>query len=544
MDAQQNPKWNVMIFLAGNNSLSEECVYGLTEVLNAKINGDIAVFAQLNTGVHRGTFLNLRDPEIKDRDGLHKKLNAALSDQHSATATTQAEFERRSFRRRILDFVKQCIGEDRSKRAEHNMLVLAGHGNGVLGEFLREDDRDNVHKDSKHMNMINLGGLIEDIYDLLGKKKIDILGMDSCLMSMTEIAYAVHNHVEVMVGAEGFEPMAGWPYHQVLEMVSRYPDNLEELGRKIVDQYIEYYTIYQAANLSVDLAASNLSETVMVMKAIHSLAETLRPLLEQYPDDYQKMDIKKPPVSVVVRDAVLLAHWEAQLYKNEQYTDIYDFCTLLKARLSPQDEYKDVRTACQNVLNAVAGVKKQTEREGKEQVMLADPYFTAPWSQRFPTDDQRWMHPVNFQDAKGFILKSCYSGWAVQYSYGVSVYFPWSKVPADMEEYHRLNFAKDSKWANFLDAYLEATKRDARRGKGEKPTQFAAPILRENFSVAPTTFVGNRNGESNRNGETNRNGESNRSMTNMIGSMKNPATDFWECAEFEPPKRTNSEEGK
>src|ERR1051325_9641542 len=386
MDAQQNPKWNVMIFLAGNNSLSEECVYGLTEVLNAKINGDIAVFAQLNTGVHRGTFLNLRDPEIKDRAGLHKKLNAALSDQHSATATTQAEFERRSFRRRILDFVTQCIGEDRSKRAEHNMLVL-----------------------------------------------------DSCLMSMTEIAYAVHNHVEVMVGAEGFEPMAGWPYHQVLEMVSRYPDNLEELGRKIVDQYIEYYTIYQAANLSVDLAASNLSETVMVMKAIHSLAETLRPLLEQYPDDYQKMDIKKPPVSVVVRDAVLLAHWEAQLYKNEQYTDIYDFCTLLKARLSTKeylyeqngklhDEYGDVRRACQNVLNAIAGAEKEQRREGdKWEPKLADDNYTAEWwplheRESRKDEEERWWIPVNFRTAKGFILKSCYSGWAVQYSFGVSVY--------------------------------------------------------------------------------------------------------------------------
>jgi hypothetical protein len=537
MDAQQNPKWNVMIFLAGNNSLSEECVYGLTEVLNAKINGNIAVFAQLNTGVHRGTFLNLRDPEIKDRDGLHKKLNEALSAQHTRAAATQVGFERRSFRRRILDFVKQCIGTDKSKRAEHHMLILAGHGNGVLGEFLREDDRDNTGKDSTHINMINLGGLIEDIYNFLDRKKIDVLGMDSCLMSMTEIAYAVHNHVEVMVGAEGFEPMAGWPYHQVLEILSRYPDDLELLGQKIVDQYIEYYTVYQAANLSVDLAASDLNETVTVMKSIHSLADTLRPLLKLYPNDYKKMDIKQPPVSVVVRDAVLLAHWEAQLYKNEQYTDIYDFCTLLKARLSPKEEYKKVREACQNVLNAVAGVKKQIEREGKEEVALANPNFTARWSKDFPDEGDRWMKPVNFQEAKGFILKSCYSGWAVQYSYGVSVYFPWSEVPADMEEYHRLNFAKDSKWADFLDAYLAATKRDARRGKGEKPTQFATPILRENFSVAPTTFVGNRNGESNRNGETNRNGESNRSMTNMIGSMKNPATDFWECAEFDPPNR-------
>src|ERR1041384_1590155 len=365
----QNPyKWNVMIFLAGNNSLSEECIFGLTDILEAKVNGKIAISAELSTGVHRGTFLNLR--EFKSRDELHKKLNEALSEQHRQLLRrtrngAAPKFETRSFRRRIFDFVKRSIGPDNSHWADHYMLILAGHGSGILGEFLREDDRDNNPGKSDHMNFINLGGLIEEINEeLLGGNKIDVLGMDSCLMAMTEIAYGLHNHVKVMIGAEGFEPMAGWPYHRVLEQVSQIPDDVNELGRKIVDEYIDFYTIYQAANLSVDLAASDLTETVMVMKAIHSLGAALTPLLNAYPSDYQGMDIDKPPTSVVVRDAVLLAHWEAQLYKNEQYTDIYDFCTLLKARLSRQEEYRPVRRACQNVLNSIAGVEKQQSLEG------------------------------------------------------------------------------------------------------------------------------------------------------------------------------------
>ena len=79
--AQENPyQWNVMIFLAGNNSLSEECVFGLTDILEAKMTGKVAISAQLSTGVHHGTFLNLR--EFKNRDQLHKKLNEELSEQH------------------------------------------------------------------------------------------------------------------------------------------------------------------------------------------------------------------------------------------------------------------------------------------------------------------------------------------------------------------------------------------------------------------------------------------------------------------------------
>src|SRR5690348_18217539 len=78
----QPPKWNVMIFLAGNNSLSEECVFGLTDIVEAKVNGNLTISAQLSTGVHRGTFLKLRD--FKNRDQLHKQLNVALTQQHKA----------------------------------------------------------------------------------------------------------------------------------------------------------------------------------------------------------------------------------------------------------------------------------------------------------------------------------------------------------------------------------------------------------------------------------------------------------------------------
>jgi hypothetical protein len=353
--ATQSPKWNVMIFLAGNNSLSEDCVFGLTEAVDAKVNENVAVFAELSTGVHRRTFLNLHDSQLKDRDQLHKKLNAALAKQHKEDANEEHPPKPRSLSDRIKAFVDQCVRENGDELADRHMLILAGHGSGTLGEFLREDGPDNPGTASKPMNVPNLGTLIKSISQdktLLGGRPLDVLGMDSCLMSMTEIAYAVHNNVNVMIGAQGFEPLAGWPYRQVLERVSGSPDDLNELGQKIVDEYIEFYTVYQAADLSVDLAASNLSETVMVMKAINSLSRALTPILEAYPNPVKTEGFPERS-SAVVRDAVLLAHWEAQLYKNEQYTDIYDFCSLLKPRLGP--EYKDVRRACQNVLNAIVG---------------------------------------------------------------------------------------------------------------------------------------------------------------------------------------------
>ncbi|MBW1675421.1 MAG: hypothetical protein JRF30_01090 [Deltaproteobacteria bacterium] len=44
-------------------------------------------------------------------------------------------------------------------------------------------------------------------------RKIDILGLDACLMNMIEVAYQLKDCVQVMVGSEEEEPFDGWPYH-------------------------------------------------------------------------------------------------------------------------------------------------------------------------------------------------------------------------------------------------------------------------------------------------------------------------------------------
>ena len=509
---KQNPyKWNVMIYLAGNNSLSEECIYGLTEALDARIGDEVAIFAQLNTGVHRGTFLNLRD--YKTREELHRKLNEVLLQQATGARAPESE----SYPREIFKFVERCMGANGEYRAEHNMLILSGHGGGTLGGFLRDENPGR----SKTLELTNLGDLMKEIKNgILEGKPLDIVGFDSCLMSMTEIAYAIRDSVSVMIGAEGFEPRAGWPYRRVLELISQHTDDVNSLARKIVNEYVSYYTIYQAASVSVDQAACDMGEMGTLTTSIQSLAETLTNILEKYPDERRTMNVEDPPDSAVVRDAVLLSHWEAQLYKNEQYTDLYDFCSLLKGKLGRK--YESVRRACQNVLNAIVGGEKQEEWE------LADD---------------------SFQMAKGFVLKSCYSGWTVQYSHGVSIYFPWAEVPMEMQEYERLKFAKDSKWADFLRVYLRVTKRDPRPGIG-KPTSFGFDFLSPSFNVVPSGFPSHRDAEPNRNGEPNRNAEpnrdadpnrnadpnknanSNRSLSNLVGSMKNPPTAFFTCSEL------------
>src|SRR4029077_6160103 len=106
--------------------------------------------------------------------------------------------------------------------------------------------------------------------------------------------------------------------------------------------------------------------------------------------------------------------------------------------------------ACQNVMNALLGsdheLNKKTALEANK----------------------------DFQEIKNaFVLQSCYSGPTVQYSHGVSIYFPWAQWEPDQEAYRKLfnaseaykKMLSDSRWVDFLQAYLAATKRPKRKGK-------------------------------------------------------------------------------
>src|SRR5947209_1740437 len=282
---EQNPyRWAVMVYLAGDNNLSEECVFALTEMRRVGSSDGIAVIAQLNSGVHTNTLIPIHKGTTPG--GLNNELNKARAKQAraemgkpgdrqggAAQGVRGGAAERLAPADEIFNFVEKCVAEH---KADRYMLVLSGHGSGTVGDFLSQGEAGR----RRSLTVINLGQLIERINrTLLKGRRLDVLGMDSCLMSMTEVAYMIHKHVKVMIGAEGFEPLAGWPYAKVLQRFRELEDkkgggtdgDVKSLAKKIVCDYIRYYTDYQAANVSVDQAACDLGECVTLMKAVRSL---------------------------------------------------------------------------------------------------------------------------------------------------------------------------------------------------------------------------------------------------------------------------------
>src|SRR5215211_4933773 len=113
-------EWLVMIYLAGNNTLGEDCVAALTQMAEAQVDDRIAVFAQLNTGIHDRT--TLRITKDTTTEAIHLELDKALRDR-KANGGRDNDEDGTSHKDRIHAFVKQCL----KVKAKRRMLILSGH---------------------------------------------------------------------------------------------------------------------------------------------------------------------------------------------------------------------------------------------------------------------------------------------------------------------------------------------------------------------------------------------------------------------------------
>lgn len=123
------------------------------------------------------------------------------------------------------------------------------------------------------LDTIELRHVMTRLHDDLGRP-IDLLGLDACLMSALEVCYEVREHVGTVVGAQELDPNEGWPYAGILAALADEPGmDARELGRVVVDRYVDSYrgTHRTVAQCAVD--ATRIEE---FMREFRTLAGCLR----------------------------------------------------------------------------------------------------------------------------------------------------------------------------------------------------------------------------------------------------------------------------
>ena len=229
----------------------------------------------------------------------------------------------------------------------------------------------------------------------------------------------------------------------------------EELNKaKIRAMFIKMfeYTIYnsfdfQLAGYSADLTLCDLNRVHQVQQPMTHLATALREGLALDSDH-----------DSTIQNAILLAHWEAQSYYDENFTDLYDFCFRLAAKLKPK---KRVRP-------------KTGEALAKYEIFEACEEVMHVLKRGFKGDDF------------GPIVRCVFSGPDYQYSHGLSVFFPWAEpIGSNMwdkqYEYYELN--QRTGWRSFLKTYFDETMRDTQHDEHDRRESRSKTIPREDKAL-------------------------------------------------------------
>lgn len=505
-------KWTVMIYQAGDNNLSEECVYALKELkrLGTKRMDNrpdeveppddpdsekkkaekrlkrrkgkprtLNILAQFDpTG--RANNTRLFHVGDKDDDGVIECDVVKVLDGETDTGAHET----------LTDFLVFCI---ENFPADYYLVVLAGHGNGTDQDFFLRDetrpfsllpsslsipDLQKVFKQTKEAEeKTALEKILEKTHQQYGSgERINILGFDTCVMSMAEVCYQLRDSlVDLMVGSEGFGPTAGWPYHRVLRGLDGEREiKPEKLAERIVKRYARFYVNYEFGGLSVDISALRVKNIGKLKDKVKILTNTLTGKLKQ---EYLKLkpgdkrnrakgyEFPRPRFI----DAIIMSHWEAQSYNGEQFVDLYDFCNILRRRYN--EEWYDNEKCKVDIHEAKEDEKAQARevRRACEGVMRA---ILGPNHPKLGVDE---VEPENMDAKDAVLLASCYNGPTFQYSHGVSVYFPWSCTEFANHYFHdddsepmrlgrvplhsHLDFPLDkhSGWGTFLQFYFKAT---------------------------------------------------------------------------------------
>jgi hypothetical protein len=316
MFSNNKAKWTFMVYLAGDNNLSEAGERDLGEMRSVGSTVDVNIVAEFD---RRGsTHETVR--YLIQKNGLNEP-------QWSIGETDCGD------PKILQDFIAWTVEK---YPAERYALILWNHGGGwapsemdkiaksvdaidykpgestersssTLGRTLFQTTIKDIFRlptvrkrsicsddGSGHsLDTLELGKVIKNAKQIMGQP-LDILGMDACLMSNLEVAYQVKDDVKFIVASEENEPNNGWAYDRVAAKLVEYPEiDTQNLASHIVSSYVQYYkdTGYTGP---VTQSALDLAQIDFLCEALDILGNNLTGRMSQAKHEINDAQFKSP----------------------------------------------------------------------------------------------------------------------------------------------------------------------------------------------------------------------------------------------------------
>ncbi len=147
--------------------------------------------------------------------------------------------------------------------SERSYLIFWNHGGayqGVCYDANKGDDRLEIHELDSAMRDTNV--------------KVDVIGMDACLMANIEVLKGVKEYSDYYLASEESEPGHGWDYEDVVSIIGKGTNQpLSVVGAKLVDSYLDSPKHSYSEDLT--LSFLDLSRVDDVVDKIESLTQAL-----------------------------------------------------------------------------------------------------------------------------------------------------------------------------------------------------------------------------------------------------------------------------
>jgi Clostripain family len=436
-------EWTIMVYMAGDNNLSEDMVTGLKGMMSIAGKGNFNLIACYDSG-YPPIAIKLYDfsgdnpttlGSNSERSSLKSEIRLKDFVIKNISSTTIKPEVKPDFME-LEKFINFVIGKYKSPKYA---LILSGHSDGVIGRTLLRDENPNFVLDLKKLKRILMTNLPKD--DNNKRKKFDLLGFDSCLMSMLEVGYEMRNVAEVLVASEGNIPTSGWAYEEVLkDLVKNSKLSKEDFAKSIVKRYISFNSDYVVGGRSVNTSACDLSKITVLSKKINKFAKNMLSILD-LPREIDRSITREIALSnTILREQfinlILLSHYESQTFMHEQAVDVLDFIRnlLTQSRKKIEEDFVFEKAP-----------KTRTKR-----------FF-------YNKLNSIYKDYTEIRDAvSAYVLAEDKIGAEYQFSTGVSVFFPWSELALDLLyiKYKNLDFNKSHKaWLQFIEKFTNVTLR-------------------------------------------------------------------------------------
>lgn len=234
-------KWLVMLYQDADDQILEQDIFvDLNEAERVGSTDRVTIVAQLDR--YRGAFqgdgdwTSARRYLVTQDNDLNRISSQLVDDLGEVNMADGAS---------LVDFVTWAM---QSYAADRYVLILSDHGMGWPGGW---SDPAPASSDSGRAPLVSalegdflylseIDKALGDISSQTGVDKLDIIGLDACLMSQMEVYAALQPHAHIALASEEVEPSLGWAYAGFLQQLVDNPDmSSQQLATDIVNSYVK-----------------------------------------------------------------------------------------------------------------------------------------------------------------------------------------------------------------------------------------------------------------------------------------------------------------